>query len=409
MRLRPRATHTIKVPRPFESYLDGYYEQRLSSNRSILPPDSRHVLMAGCTRFGQAFESDDNRGIFSKTLMEALDRTGPNVSYSDLFLRVRSLVRKNAFGQTPQFEVFGGFNSNEQFLNPMSVAGRKRCSVHYMDWDGWYLEQGAIHGLSLDAETPVEVQLFEDEVSTEPIGRGTSTAVGLNESRMQLHGFEPDKKKVYTAEITSIQQPQMTVYLRGDKDAAKALQQHIDISTTVARNFDWDEESPKGLKYEVVAEPNVFEVRRLDVDKLIQRVEGVSRAACEYVADKLLNKIAKWDHGLHLTNPASQSDPNVVKFAYSRLNPDKTKTEFTDEDVTFEIVNKNGVWSSVNGEIIGRNMSTQRLYFMLVWFREDFKIHVFNYGPHEPGEDEFRFQLDVDGRTFENMGFGARR
>ena len=245
MQLVTRASHTKKEPRPLESYLDQYYSKQLADSRSLIPPASRHMLMAGCDRYSQAFESPDNhRGIFSTTLLEAIDRTGLDVSYADLFLRVRSLVRKAAFGQVPQFEACQGFNAYRGFLNKAGISRGKRFSVHYVDWDGWYVNCGAINGVPTQMDAKLELQLFENEVSKDVLGTAVSNAVGLNETALDIEDFQPDKKTVYSAELTSIPKSQLDVFLEGDTDAVESLLQTTENSKVVASSFVWSRNLP---------------------------------------------------------------------------------------------------------------------------------------------------------------------
>jgi len=62
--LNVRKSHTVKVERPLESYVDGYYKELLERGETLYTPTSRHVLLAACERKKPAFEGLNKRGIF---------------------------------------------------------------------------------------------------------------------------------------------------------------------------------------------------------------------------------------------------------------------------------------------------------------------------------------------------------
>ena len=165
-----------------------------------------------------------------------------------------------------------------------------------------------------------------------------------------------------------------------------------------------EQESPVRLKYGVLAENDGFSIQFLASGKLIQRVSGNDTSACEYVIN-LLNRIANWEHTLHLQNPASVADASQVELCFSEINSDGTRTEHEAEEITFDIVKRNGEWSDVTGQIHGRNKTGQRLHLMLVWFDEQFGINVLSNEPHEGDESSFVFQLNVANDIYEEMGF----
>ena len=402
--LTSRSAHTVKSPRPLESYLDQYYLNKQKGNESLLPPSSRHLLMSGCNRYGVAFESE-GRGIFSKTLLDAIDRVGLDVSYSDLFRRVRSIVRRHkTYGQSPQFEAMLGFNANQRFLSRLTSAGRRRFSVHYADWLGWYVNAGAINGISTEADAEINVELFEDENATEALAQGTSTEIGLNATKLDFGEAKVERAKVYSAEITSIPKPQLCVFLGGEEATVAKLLKTIEDSEVIAAAFEWDQETPRSLKYEVQATATGYKLNNLQNSTLIQEVQGIQPAAIEYLVGTI-NRIANWEHALHLQNPASQVDPQLVEFCYCKFNEDGTKTEFDAGDVVFNIKKTKTGWTDIDGEIQGRNTIDQRLHLMLVWFTEQFGVTVLYNAPHQADDGRFVFQLSVQDDIFERMGF----
>ena len=389
------------MTRPLESYLDGYYAQQLASGGSILPPGSRHVLLAACDRHSQAFETHEQRGVFSETLLAALEEAGPAITYADLFLKVRSLVRRHAWGQNPQFEARQGFNAYHGFLNRLATRRGKRYSVRYVDWEGWRFECGVINGLPADLDTAVELQLYRPDKPEEPLGNALTTSIGLTESEVELRDFTPDKKTVYEGEITSMPAPGLAVCLEGESKGIESL-----LETTgggrVVTSFVWDTEHSDGLKYSVTARDEGFDIRLLADGLLIQRVLGQSTDAAAYVCS-VLNRIAAWEHAIHLHNLSPAVDTSAVEFRFVEIDAAGNETVHSGPEVTFDIVPQNGGWSEVSGQIRGRNTSDQRLNLMLVYFTGQFEIRVLYNEPHDLDKDEFTFQLDVEGDIYEQI------
>lgn len=406
--LVPRASHTIKVPRPLESYLDSYYANLIQAGSVPLPPTSRHMLMAGCTRYGVALESRDNhRGIFSKTLLDALDKVGLDVTYADLFLRVRSLVRENAHGQNPQFEAVRGFNAWRGFLNRLATRQGRRYSVHYdLQERHWEIDCGAMHGIPTQLDARLDVQLFDNPESEKVVGTAVSTGVGLNTTALETSSdFKPDWAKTYAAEITNIPQPQLEVFLSGDAETVKKLLNTTENSGFVAAAFQWARDSSTGLKYQVDAMEDGFEVRFVSNNRLIQKIKGTSESELEYTV-QLLNRIANWEHALHLDNPSPTVDASVVELCCLEVDPRGKTTELKGDDLTFDITrNQDGSWSEVTLQFEGRNKTDQRLHLMLVWFDEQFGVNVLYNEPHDREDDRFLFQLNTDYGVFEEICF----
>jgi Caspase domain len=99
--LKPRVTHEVATERPLESYVDGYYARSQQKKVPLSIPTSKHILLAACERTQLAQESTDRSGVFTSTLLEVLDKSGGDLTYSDLFVRCRAAVRSRADNQNP--------------------------------------------------------------------------------------------------------------------------------------------------------------------------------------------------------------------------------------------------------------------------------------------------------------------
>ncbi len=398
---KTRASHTIKAARPLESYLGGYYSGQQAAGASILPPGSQHILLAACDRRSQAFESHQQRGIFSETLLDVLQQVGTDLSYADLFLKVRSLVRVNAYGQSPQFEARLGFNAYRGFLNRLASRRGRRFTVENPQYEGWRFKCGTIGGLPADLDTTVEMQLFDPEQPDVVLGQAITTSIGLTESQVEISGFKPDYNKIYDAEITSMPAPGLTVYLDGLESGVETMLERTG-SGDMPISFVWDTESNENLKYSVTAGAEGFDIRFLADQRLIKHVAGLSTDAADETCSAL-NRIANWEHLINLQNLSPMVDTSPVRFCFSENHADGSTTDHEQPEITFDIVNNNGSWSEVSGRIRGQNTTDQRLNLMLVFFDEKFGIRALYNEPHEKDDDWFTFQLDVGDDFYEVM------
>ena len=159
--LRARQTHERDDERPLESYIDGYYSERLANGLSLEIPVSRHILLAACERVQKAWEGMDHSGVFTSTLLEVLGKSGTDISYADLFTRCRATVHKRADNQNPQFETYRGFNAYGGFLGGVASQKARRYSVYFENM-GWQMDCGALHGLPSDSDKKVELALYSE-------------------------------------------------------------------------------------------------------------------------------------------------------------------------------------------------------------------------------------------------------
>ena len=174
---RPRVTHEIHDERPLDSYLDGWFAERLGRGESLRIPASRHILLAACERVQKAWEGRNHHGVFSTALLDVLSATGTDLSYADLFVRARAAVRRYADDQTPQFETFLGFDAYDGFLGRGATGRGKRYSVYFAA-DAWQLDAGALHGLPNDPDRVVELALYPEADRDMLAGHARTSRVG---------------------------------------------------------------------------------------------------------------------------------------------------------------------------------------------------------------------------------------
>lgn len=411
---KPRMTHQIDTARPLDSYLSGHYAKQLQTSGRLEMPASRHILLAACERQKQAFEADDQRGIFSSTLLNALETCDGKTNYADLFVRIRAIVRRKAINQTPQFEAFRGFNGREGFLGietPRSSTST-RFLVNYELYEGsWAVECGAIQGLTAEENRPLEFAIFEraspdtsvtpdakaaaSQSPEVPLGTAHATSIGLAKSKLQLN-FEPDPTKTFFAEVTSIPAPPFVVGLCGEPEGTTCLQQYIQSEDFVG-NIELSEDRSARFKFTIEAQTLPDEgpcllIYETESRRLIQGVIGFNRAAAKFIG-KLLVQLETWESTRTLQNQSNL--PSATRVPFKLVTVDQQGNDVEHEGSTVRL-NLSGPDDIVTGKLLTRNATSQPLYSMLVYLSDDYGMYVLDNDEFPASKQWRNILLDGD-------------
>jgi pimeloyl-ACP methyl ester carboxylesterase len=367
-------------PRPLETYLEGHYKKM----EKPIPPKSKHVLMAACDRTQKAWETNNHRGLFSTTLLNVLSKSGPSITYADLFVRCRSAVLKYAQNQTPQFETYERFMPYGKFLDGSSgpVDSTRRYHV-FFEKGSWEMNGGALHGLPSEPEKKIEVALYPQS-SKEIAGYARAVSVGPQKSILELD-FEGSKTTPYQAEIVNLPVPPMPVYLEGDEEEKTRLKNEVGSGA----NFTFEDE-PGTAKYLLSARDGRFLLNRKDTGALIQGAEGNPEFCLPYIFS-VLEQIIKWERNLMLQNHKTAFNQEDIQLQFVETLEDGREWEYKGSDITLDFVKTGDEWKEKRGKLRLRNLTQQQLFFTLVYFSEAFGIYILRNDPIEPGQDFVTF------------------
>ena len=411
--LQARQTHTVYDERPLETYLDGYYARLLQRKVPLEIPQGRHVLLAACQRYQKAFESKDHAGVFTSTMLEVLEKSGPGISYADLFVRCRAAVRKRADHQDPQFETFRGFPAYSGFLGVAAARAPRRYSVQF-EGRGWRVACGAMQGLPTDKEQRVEFALYpehppspekEGEVE-QPVGRAVTTHIGAQKSGVALLDFAtpPAEGERFQGELTTLPVPPLCVFVDGPADACRTLQERLAGMRDQSHGIALVSEDSSACRYALRVLPDRYELTIRETDQLLQASIGHSQASAEYLFE-VLKRIATWERATRLQNPTTQMHREDVPFHfYQRVDDEYQRIDAN--ELTIDIEQIDGEWQVVEGTFRAENHSQQPLYLLLVYLSEQYGILPQFSEPIEPsaapvtitleGESEFHITLEDD-------------
>jgi hypothetical protein len=389
---RARFTHAIDAERPLETYLDGYYADRLAQGGSLEIPTSRHILLAACERVQKAWESKDHRGVFTSTLLDVLGQTGSGTAYADLFLRARTAVRRYADDQTPQFETYAGFDGYSGFLGGVAAGQGQRYRV-FLDQGAWKANCGALHGLPTDPERVVELALYRETDPGVLVGHAETIQVGAQASEVRLLDLAATDADRFQAQVTSLPVPPLSVRLTGDPAGVKSVQEaFVAAADRRASGFEFSTEPTGAETYCLTAEGGRLRLTETRTGRLIQGAETHLAA----MADRLFNAlkgIASWERALALQNQATRMDRQAVDFQFVEVLEDGTDYLYPDDAVTIDIARDatagDNAWQAVTARLRASNRSAQPLHFALAYLSNAFGIQVPYNERIEPTKDLF--------------------
>ena len=409
---RVRQTHEVPSERPLDSYIDGYYAKLRASGAALSIPTSKHVLMAACDRTEKAYEAEDQRGLFTSTLLKTLAAANSTPSYADLFLRCRAAIRKEVDNQTPQFQALANFDARQGFLGratPSSQAGRYSVSC---SGGTWTINAGALHGLPTEPEKSVGVALYPEADGAQVVGQASTTVVGPQKSELRLD-FNADPATRFSAEITSLPTPPMPVYFAGDATTIGSLGHALSEDRSV--NVTLTDVEP-GSRYALSIQNSELLLRQRDTGVVIQKV-NVADAASKDSARLLLpalKQVARWERGLALQNHGTQMDTTLVDFVFDEALDGGGEHRHPGNEITLDYAKAGGSWKPIRGRVKVRNRTEQPLHAVLAYFSTAYGIHVLSNDPIPPGDgfvtvwgtgkdDYFHLARDTDNEAIDNF------
>ena len=402
-----RQTFEVHESRPLETYLDGYYVDPRQPGTPRPIPSGRHVLLAACHRTQKAWETRDHAGVFSKSLLDVLHRSGPAISYADLFVRVRAAVRKEAENQEPQFETYAGFSAYAGFLGQALATRGRRYSV-YFENQRWRADCGALHGLPTDPDRQVELALYSEAEPTRQVGRAMVSEVGAQKSTLewldppadqpadQPAGRPVEPTERLLGELTSLPVPPLIIFLEGDEPGKQTFTQFLSAVDRSMLGVELMTDSPESARYTLLAENQQYRLLFRETGRVIQGAKGYTQAAAEHLFG-IMKQVADWERSIALRNPATQFDPNQVPFHFTELLEDREDGQqfrFDQSEITFDIVEQDHGWSFITGMLKASNRTGQPLYLLLVHYANDYSAEVLYNEWIDATEEEFIITLD---------------
>ncbi|MEO6038786.1 MAG: caspase family protein [Saprospiraceae bacterium] len=375
-----------------------HYQKDDSGQKS--PPQGRRVHLAAARDVETAKEvsvGGQSRGIFTYCLVQALQATGPLVSYAELANRVQLRVRANMADQSPQLEATLAADKHLRFLSAASDSGRQPYLLSFNRNIGWTVNAGAIHGLNAgDPDSRTVLELLDDRnpVTVTEVGPGSSRVEGMDGR---------DQKLVYPAVVVRRAMPkwEMAPAPGSDPAAIVALQQAAaqrpsDIFRIGSENGRAD--------FVIQARDNTLALTRSqDPRPLFQRVQGYDPVAIKAFLAQL-EVVANWRQVLELSNPYSSiADGEIVLSLYRIVDPGNLKNDAPVEPVddhqpvVFAYADKNGQKQQPAFQLKLQNTGHRPLWVSLLYLGFDFSITNQLLPKQLLGPGEEAWAMDVSG------------
>jgi|GEM_PF-2099188 len=370
-----RFTAGRSLSRDLNSYLlssDNYYTQ-LGGNISI--PRSKHLLMSACDRNEEAWETENRRGLFTTTLLSVLNEN-LNLSYKDLFARVRALVFGVARNQQPTLYPFQGFDPNSIFLRPNVKPNLDRHPIKQADSGEWRMELGAINGLPTSATDVKKLLIGVYEgmgIAPKYLGSALVNSVQITELTLNNTDFLTPNK-AYWGEVLSL--PTSLLFnVTGRKSSQGKFIKIYDQNPSPFIQFI---PKFKGAKYTVHLTSKKMKVLLTETEEVIATIKKVNKDTVAAFVEKL-EHIADWENIATLNNESS----DINKAIEVQFLEEKSRTNFEEhigEEVTLDYFKvgedklRSGNPKAIFYQIKARNTSDQPLYVSLLHLSAKFGV-----------------------------------
>jgi hypothetical protein len=257
-----------------------------------------HVAMAACRSTEQARETvleGRMRGVFSWSLLRALDRLGPLATYRELAVAARTEVEQRVPGQTPQLRPASSGLADHAFLSPNPGPSGAAIRMRYLRGE-WEIDAGAVHGLPAGDGLRVGV-------------RGGTPTQEAAVAEVQAHrsvvvpagGWTPARDRQYPMVVTQVPMPRLTVSVRAT-DPAAVRRLLLDLHTAGRGG------GPSPHVRLVDAGPADL-LAVIDPTGMVRLDEGHGRGLTEVRAEEAvaaMEHIARWTLLCTLDNPRSE-------------------------------------------------------------------------------------------------------
>jgi len=363
------------VSRNIQSYLlseDNYYT-KLRGNISI--PRSKHLLMSACNRDEEAWETTDRRGLFTTYLLKVLEKNR-NISYADLFARVRTLVYNTAKNQQPTLYPFEGFNPNTTFLGGEEQPNKNRHQIIAKDTGGWQMELGAINGVPtrIMDKPKLLIGVYEG-LGEQAIIKGS---VGVSDVGITHLTLKEDLNLLvdrnYWGELQTIPTA-LLVNLKGRKKFVREFLNQYNQQPSPYFNIV---EKVNSAKYTLYVSKKAWKIKLTETREQIDWIPSQEEGAIVQLKKQLAH-ITHWENIATLENKSTTiADSIEVKFL-----EEKSRDNFithTDSNIILDYykdgadIARNGKAKPIWYQIQVRNTSDKNLYVSLLHLSAKFGV-----------------------------------
>ena len=360
------------VPIPAKNYLgfNDYIKTKVGRKHSYLVPQGNHVHLAGAKSDELAKElivDGKARGIFTFSLLETLNQSGGQLSYTQLINQVRIKVFNRVDKQSPQVE---GANQNQLFLGGNIQPLNLQVGYNGLS-EKWQLNAGQLHGIIKG--TPVNPSLLELENGKQV------TITKVLPTVTELKDFKPeDYLKTYNARIIQMPVPQLKLaFTKNSTPKEKEILKTI-LKKEINQLLSIISTKSKAQFYINATEDGFQLLKRGETIPVFRSVKGTSNNHATDFLNKV-KKVASWIRYMELSSPFSKIKDAELKIDFYKT----TEAGNIDDDAPVKKVSKlnqsislkylfdGDVWHSPAFQTKLTNKSNRNLWVSVLYFSKD--------------------------------------
>lgn len=288
-------------------------------------PEGRYIQLAACQSDESAYEAGGS-GVFSRNLIDVLQRSNGAISYFDLKNRLRYFI-KNQFQQSPQIHGAGGqeFTADlyKGFLNKNTANEPLYGNIVYNPKTGWIMDIGAIHGISTQA----------GKVKVRQVGNNTATfeaSIQSVKASETILSFDPATeaklsrdKGLYQGYIEDFRSAPVRIFIQNhDKDANAEKSLREKLSGKVKNLSLADHEREADYTVQLLEGRMVITQPGNPFRPLVLPRKGYSDSVMEDTLQDLVH-ISQWEYVKNLNNDGPNRLPvDAVAIEFFKAQPD---------------------------------------------------------------------------------------
>jgi hypothetical protein len=392
------------TPRTLDSYLltegENIYLQQKKQGQRISVPTRAYTLLAACDRFELAMETKDQRGLFTRTLLDILENSGMEYTYAELMTRVKALLKNTNAAQSPQLENFQT-NQNQIFLSKEIRPTLARNQITFQKGQ-WQVNCGTIHGLPKDATgmAKVKIAVFNPDKNHQE----ADFRVGVKAVFATYSVLDTDlpKKDFYWAAVDFA--PSLPITVDADAQGAIALQRFIDYAENNNIRRNWEQSSGhEASKYQLQVKKGIGTILRLaDAKTLFEPSEDLEKI------NSYLNRIARWEQLCGLQNPDSKIQNELEVQFCEEPKDNSAPIPYAGRKLTFQLPqDASGTRDTLWYHLRARNRSQQPLHVAMLYIGPDYTVQVHYMRRILPPQSDW-IKLDELNRELELSGQRSR-
>jgi len=357
---------------PAKEYLGfkDYIKTKVGNTASYIVPRGNHVHLAGAKSDELAKEllvDNKVRGVFTFSLLEVLNQSGGQLSYTQLINQVRLKVFNRVEKQSPQVE---GADQNQLFLGGNIQPLKLQVGYNGLT-QKWQLNAGQLHGMTKGRNSnPTLIELEN--------GKQT-TVTKVLPTISELKDFKPDDYlQTFNAQV--LQMPIEQLKLAFTKESTKKeIDQLKSVFTTEEGKVLSIVRKKSQAQYYINANKNGFQLlKRGETMPLFRTVKSKNKNNAIDFWNKV-EKVAKSVRYLELSNPSSQIKDTDITIELRKITeannydddaPSK-KVKNLNQVISLEYLSDGEEWHAPAFQAKLTNKSKRKLWVSVLFFSKD--------------------------------------